>query len=126
MRVNEIRNDERGRHTTTHRELLRLPSGALVIDTPGMREVTLMDHREGLEEAFDDIRELALECRFTNCRHENEPGCAVKLAIEEDRLDEDRYEHYLLLKEEVKKAEEKRLEMEKRRLGRPGGRRRTR
>ncbi len=119
MRVNEIRNDERGRHTTTHRELIRLPNGALVIDTPGMREVTLMDHREGLEEAFDDIRELALECRFTDCRHENEPGCAVKLAIDDDRLDPDRLEHYVQLKAEVAQAEEKRIEMERKRQARP-------
>lgn len=115
MRVNEIRNDERGRHTTSHRELLRLPNGALVIDTPGMREVTLMDHAQGLEEAFEDIIALAERCRFNDCRHENEPDCAVQAAIEADELDEDRLEHYNLLRAEVKQAEEKRVEMERKR-----------
>lgn len=122
MRVNELRNDDRGRHTTTHRELIRLPGGALVIDTPGMREVTLMDHGEGLDETFDDIRDLAEQCRFSNCRHENEPGCAIKLAIEEDRLDEDRLDHYRILRQEVQEAEQKRVEMDRRRQSR-GGRR---
>ena len=119
MRVNEIRNDERGRHTTTHRELLRLPMGALVIDTPGMRELTLMENAEGVDEAFDDIISLAEDCKYSDCRHENEPGCAIRLAIEEDRLDEDRLDHYRILKAETKLAEEKRLEMEKRRQARP-------
>jgi len=123
LRVNEIRNDERGRHTTTHRELLRLPGGALVIDTPGMREVTLMDHAEGLDEAFEDIIELAETCRFTDCRHENEPDCAVQQAIADGLLDEDRLEHYRILKAEVELAEKKRLEKERRKQARPSGRR---
>ncbi len=114
LRVNEIRNDERGRHTTTHRELIRLAGGALVIDTPGMREVTLMDHREGLQEAFDDVVGLAAQCRFNDCRHENEPDCAVKLAISEDRLDEERLEHYLELRKEVQAAEDKKVQMQRR------------
>lgn len=123
LRVNEIRNDERGRHTTTHRELLRLPWGALVIDTPGMREVTLMDHSEGLDETFDDILELAAGCRFSDCRHENEPGCAIRDAIDNEELEEDRLDHYRILRAEVETAEKKRLEMARRRNTRNSSRR---
>ena len=82
--------DDRGRHTTTHRELISLPSGALVIDNPGVRELQLWaddDAAEGLERTFDDIRSLAETCRFRNCSHETEPGCAVRAAIEDGRLD---------------------------------------
>jgi ribosome biogenesis GTPase len=125
LRVNELRNDDRGRHTTTHRELIRLPGGALVIDTPGMREVTLMDHGEGLDEAFEDIQELSEQCKFSDCQHSNEPGCAIRQAIEDEKLDEDRLDHYRLLRKEVEEAEQKRLEMTRRRQSR-GGRRRTR
>ena len=122
QRVNELRNDERGRHTTTHRELLVLPGGSLVIDTPGMREVTLMDHAEGLDEAFDDIMALAAECRFTDCNHGNEPGCAVQAAIESGELDEDRLDHYRVLKAEVALAEAKRLEQQRKLQSRGAGR----
>jgi ribosome biogenesis GTPase len=123
LRVNEIRNDERGRHTTTHRELLALPTGALVIDTPGMREVQLLDHSTGVEDAFDDISGLAAECRFSNCQHNEEPGCAVKAAIENGTLDEDRLDHYHLLRNELKIAEQKRVEMERKKARHPRGRR---
>lgn len=119
LRVNEIRNDERGRHTTTHRELIRLPGGALVIDTPGMREVQLLDHEGGVEDAFEDITALAEKCRFTDCTHGNEPGCAVLQAINNEELDEDRLDHYRLLRDELKQAEAKRLEMERRAKSRP-------
>ena len=123
LRVNGLRNDDRGRHTTTHRELLRLPWDALVIDTPGMREVTLMDHNEGLEEAFEDLRELAEQCRFSDCQHNNEPGCAIQAAIESGDLDEDRLHHYRILKAEVETAEKKRLEIERRKNARKSPRR---
>ena len=79
--------DSRGRHTTTARELFCLPGGAMVIDTPGLRELQLWDAADGLSETFADIDELAAECRFRDCRHENEPGCAVQAALETGTLD---------------------------------------
>jgi ribosome biogenesis GTPase len=82
--------DSRGRHTTTSRELLRLPGGAMIIDTPGLRELQLWDAAEGISEAFADIGDLAAQCRFRDCRHENEPGCAVMAAIASGALDEAR------------------------------------
>lgn len=94
MKVAEIRWDGKGRHTTTHRELVRLPQGGWIIDTPGMREIQLWDAGEGLEAAFSDIAELAAECKFNDCRHETEPDCAVKLAVEEKVLDPQRLESY--------------------------------
>jgi ribosome biogenesis GTPase len=107
LRTNEVREDERGRHTTTTRELLMLPTGALVIDTPGMRELQLWEGAEGLEEAFADVMELAAACRFGNCRHENEPGCAVQTAIETGQLDEDRLDSYRVLSAEIAAANQK-------------------
>lgn len=90
--------DGRGRHTTTHRALLMLPSGACLIDTPGMRELKLTGE-ENLE-VFADIDELAAQCRFADCAHGNEPGCAVRAAIASGELDADRYRHYLKLRDE--------------------------
>ena len=78
--------DSRGRHTTTHRELMQLPKGGLVIDTPGMRELQLWDADEGLHVAFDEIETLARGCRFADCAHRSEPGCAVRGAVDEERL----------------------------------------
>ena len=86
MRVAAIRDDGRGRHTTSHRELLRLPGGALVLDTPGMRELQLWDAESGMSGAFADIEELAAQCRFADCGHESEPGCAVRGAVDAGRL----------------------------------------
>jgi ribosome biogenesis GTPase / thiamine phosphate phosphatase len=83
--------DERGRHTTTHRQLYGLPSGALVIDTPGMRELQLWADENEVGAAFPEIEELAASCRFRDCRHEGEPGCAVREALEAGSLDENRY-----------------------------------
>jgi len=79
--------DDRGRHTTTHRELVRLPGGALLLDSPGVREVGVADAEEGVERAFAEIADLALRCRFTDCRHGREPGCAVRGAVDRERLD---------------------------------------
>ena len=73
--------DSRGRHTTTHRELIVLPGGGVVIDTPGMREISLWDDTGGLQKAFDDIEAFARQCRFQDCTHESEPGCAVQAAL---------------------------------------------
>ena len=92
--------DDRGRHTSTHRQMVRLPGGALLIDTPGMRELQLWDVGEALDEAFDDIDALAAGCRFRDCRHRQEPGCAVKAAAAAGTLPEDRLEAYLKLQAE--------------------------
>ena len=92
--------DSKGRHTTTRRELILSPTGALVIDTPGMRELQLWDADDGLEEAFSDLLTVALRCRFTNCRHEDEPGCAVRPAIASGELSAARLEQYRKLKGE--------------------------
>jgi len=79
QRVNDIRQaDDRGKHTTTHRELIVLPNGGLIIDKPGMRELQLWGTDEGLSNAFDDIEELADDCFFNDCKHQLEPGCEVK------------------------------------------------
>ena len=89
--VREVREDDsRGRHTTTSRELFQLPSGTLLIDTPGMRSIGLWDADEGLDKAFTDIEALATQCRFADCSHEVEPGCAVIAAIEAGELSADR------------------------------------
>ena len=93
--------DDRGRHTTTHRQLITLSSGAVVMDTPGMREIGLWNAEEGLREAFGDIDELARGCRFRDCAHMTEPGCAVKQAIEEGVLEEKRLKNYHKLQREA-------------------------
>jgi ribosome biogenesis GTPase len=92
--------DERGRHTTTHRALIPLPSGACLIDTPGMRELKPTGE-EAVVESFADIEALAEQCRFRDCKHEREPGCAVRAAIESGTLAADRYAHFLKLRDEV-------------------------
>lgn len=89
-----LRNDDKGRHTTTHRELLMLPNGAAVIDTPGMRELGIWDASIGLSTAFSDIEELAARCRFGDCTHKNEPGCAVRSALQRGELSEERFLSY--------------------------------
>jgi ribosome biogenesis GTPase len=87
LRTAEVRpNDSRGRHTTTHRELIFLPGGGMVIDTPGMRELQLWQADEGVQVTFDEIETLARACRFHDCRHQNEPGCAVRAAVEAGQL----------------------------------------
>jgi ribosome biogenesis GTPase len=99
--VGEVRaKDSKGRHTTTRRELVLTPSGALVIDTPGMRELQLWGVDEGVDEAFADIRALALRCRFTNCTHASEPDCAVRAALACGALPRARFENYQKLKSE--------------------------
>jgi len=104
MAVREIREDDsRGRHTTTHRELFMLPCGAMVIDTPGMRELGMWDVSTGLGAAFADVEEiLARPCRFSDCKHESEPGCAVKTAIAGGELPAQRWESYRRLKREAR------------------------
>ncbi len=91
----------KGTHTTTHRELILLPEGGMIIDTPGMRELQLQDFDEGLDVTFEDIEQLATCCRFSDCGHDSEPGCAVIEAIEQGDLDPDRLQSYLKLKREI-------------------------
>jgi len=108
MEVKEIRNsDGRGKHTTTHRELVVLEDGGIVIDTPGMREIQLWNGREGIKESFEDIKSLAKQCKFTDCQHDSEPGCAVKAAIENGELAEERLESYRKLERELLYIERK-------------------
>jgi ribosome biogenesis GTPase len=102
MSTGEIReNDARGRHTTTHRELILLPSGPLVLDTPGMRELALMDAGEGVDAAFEEIEALSAACRFHDCGHTNEPGCAVRAALLAGELDPDRWASFQKLRAEL-------------------------
>ncbi|MEN6521546.1 MAG: ribosome small subunit-dependent GTPase A [Armatimonadota bacterium] len=100
--VQEVREaDSRGRHTTTRRQMFVLPSGGLVIDTPGMRELQLWDADEGLAGAFEDIENLARGCRFSDCSHNNEPGCKVRQALENGDLDSARFENYRKMLKEL-------------------------
>lgn len=102
LATGEVREgDDRGMHTTTHRELVRLPGGALLIDNPGIRELQLWNAREGVAESFEDVEEIAAQCRFRDCRHENEPGCAVRRAVDEGDLPESRLDNYLGLRKEL-------------------------
>jgi ribosome biogenesis GTPase / thiamine phosphate phosphatase len=100
--VREVReSDSRGRHTTTARELFVLPGGALLMDTPGLRELQLWDADDGISQTFGDIESRAARCRFGNCRHDGEPGCAVQAAIETGVLDAARLEHWRKLQREL-------------------------
>lgn len=98
----EVReDDDRGRHTTTHRELVVLPKGGIVIDTPGMREFHILDTSDGFGNTFEDIESLATRCKFNDCKHVSEPGCAVQKAIEEGTLPIERLNSYNKLKKEA-------------------------
>ncbi|MEW4287116.1 ribosome small subunit-dependent GTPase A [Rossellomorea marisflavi] len=102
QKTKEVRDsDDKGKHTTTHRELFLLDSGAALIDTPGMREIQILQGSEGLSTQFNDVEELARSCRFNDCSHGSEPGCAIRIAIEEGSLSEDRYLHYEKLQREI-------------------------
>ena len=94
MATNAVRWDGKGRHTTTHRQLIFLPTGGAIIDTPGMRELQLWDGDEGIEQSFSDIAEYAAQCKFNDCAHASEPGCAVRAALESGDLSHDRFESY--------------------------------
>ena len=95
--------DSSGRHTTSHRSLHLLPNGALLLDSPGMRELKIVDAEQGVTEIFNDVDDLATQCRFNDCRHEDEPGCAVRAAIESGELDERRLLNYRkLLREQAR------------------------
>lgn len=99
--------DDRGKHTTTHRELMLIPGGGLIIDTPGMRELQLWIGDEGLPETFADIETFAQQCRFRDCQHQREPGCAVQQALADGSLDESRFLNYQKLQKELKYIERK-------------------
>jgi ribosome biogenesis GTPase / thiamine phosphate phosphatase len=99
--------DSRGRHTTTHRELFELAGGGQLIDTPGIRALEVAGADEGVDTVFDDIADLALACRFSDCRHEGEPGCAVRSALEDGRLSHDRLASHRKLEREIAHAERK-------------------
>jgi ribosome biogenesis GTPase len=102
LKVTPVRDyDKKGRHTTSGRELILLPTGGMVIDTPGMRELGMWNNQEGLSKTFDDIEELARGCHFRDCKHQGEPGCAVQEAIDDGRLDAKRLQNYVKLKKEL-------------------------
>jgi ribosome biogenesis GTPase len=121
MATQEVREkDSRGRHTTVGRHLLPLPWGGCLIDSPGLRDLGLVDEK-AVDAAYDDIQALALLCKFSDCRHEAEPGCAVQAAIHDGRLDPERYEAYVKLNKETAAAA-KRLELGAERFQRERGR----
>ena len=109
MKTGAIRQkDGKGRHTTTTRQMIVLDCGATLIDTPGMREIGVADVDEGIQETFSDVEELACCCKFRDCSHGNEPGCAVRAAMEEGSLDRKRFLLYQgLMKESRKNAARK-------------------
>lgn len=105
MATQEIREDDaKGRHTTSHRQLVLLPGGGMILDTPGIREVGLVDAEEGVVAVFEDIEALAETCRFNDCGHTNEPGCAVRGALEDGTLDPDRWAAFQKLRDELAAA----------------------
>jgi len=120
MDVKEIREDDaRGRHTTTHREMFTLPCGAHIIDTPGMREIGMWENTEGalvssVSDVFSDVEEYLGTCKFSDCRHESEPGCAIKKAIEDGVFTQERWESYQKLQREALYAENKHAAMRER------------
>jgi ribosome biogenesis GTPase len=124
LKTRDVReSDSKGRHTTTHRELVRLPDGGLLIDTPGMRELQLWDANDAVSETFDEIEALAQGCHFTDCRHRDEPRCAVKAAVDEGRLSASRLESYLKLQDELAhlaRQQDERAQLEEKRRGRIG------
>lgn len=101
QKVSQTREDDKGRHTTTNRELVVLPAGGLIIDTPGMRELQLWNADAGLSQTFEDIENLERQCRFSNCQHQGEPGCAIEAALAAGTLDGERYNSFLKLRKEL-------------------------
>ncbi len=112
LEVQAIREeDDKGRHTTTHRQLVLLPSGGMIIDTPGMREFQLWEGAEGFHETFEDIEKIALSCRFKDCRHRSEPGCAINAVISNGTLSIERMESYIKLQKEMRYLEIKQSQL---------------
>lgn len=109
MKVSEIReNDAKGRHTTTHRQLLDLMDGVTIIDTPGIRELGMCDVESGIHDTFSDIAEITATCRFNNCHHETEPGCQIRAALEKGTLEMERWKLYQSLRKESELGKRKR------------------
>lgn len=108
LETGEISENERGRHTTTQRQLLPLPVGGALIDTPGMRELTLWAEAQDVDASFTDIEELAGSCRFLDCQHQGQPGCAIAAAVERGELDPARLESFFKLQREVQHLEQRR------------------
>lgn len=109
QQVNEISSHvNKGRHTTTQRELIVLESGGLIMDNPGMRELQLWGDESDLQGAFEDIEELARQCRFSDCEHDSEPGCAVKAALNDGQLDRGRFHSYIKLQKEFEYLDQRR------------------
>jgi len=123
-RTRDVRaSDSKGRHTTTHRELIPIPGGGLIIDTPGMRELQLWDAGDAMRQTFDDIEALAAACHFGDCRHRDEPRCAVKAAVADARLPASRLESYLKLQDELVRLaqlQDERALIEEKRRGKIG------
>jgi ribosome biogenesis GTPase len=103
----DVRSDGRGRHTTSHRELVTVPGGGIIIDTPGLRELQLWETDDGLDQAFIDVADLIAACRFSDCQHRTEPGCAVKAALADGSLSRERWESYQKLQRELARLERK-------------------
>ena len=124
QKTRDIReSDSKGRHTTSHRELVFLPNGGFLIDTPGLRELQLWDVGAAVRETFDDIEALGTGCRFTDCRHRDEPRCAVKAAVEHGQLAAARLESYLKLQDELgylARQQDERAQIEQKRRGKIG------
>jgi ribosome biogenesis GTPase / thiamine phosphate phosphatase len=107
FRIGDVRADGRGRHTTTHRELVPVPGGGVIVDTPGLRELQLWDAEVGLDQAFVDVADLVAQCRFSDCEHRTEPGCAVKAALADGSLPAERWDSYQKLQRELARLERK-------------------
>ena len=108
LKTQEIRDDDsKGRHTTTHRELVLLPGGGLILDTPGMRTLSLWEAEDGMEKMFGDIESLIKTCRFNDCKHEKEPGCAVREALRKGTIDMPKWQSWLKLQKEIRHLEAK-------------------
>jgi ribosome biogenesis GTPase len=102
LKTGEVREDDgRGRHTTTHRELVLLPEGGLILDTPGMRSLSLWEADAGMEAMFGDIEELVTQCHFFDCQHKREPGCAIRAALKNGTLERRRWESWSKLQKEM-------------------------
>lgn len=118
LRTSAVHASGQGRHTTSHRQLIRIPNAGLIIDTPGLREIQLWAGEDALGQTFSDIEELAVECRFNDCQHQQEPDCAVRVAIEDGSLDQRRFDSYRKLQRELRSIEvraDARLRLEERR-----------
>jgi ribosome biogenesis GTPase len=102
MRTRDVHASGEGRHMTSHRQLVQLPQGGMIIDTPGLREAQLWEGDSGLGEVFEDIELLALQCRFTNCSHDSEPGCAIKAALADGSLNAARFQSFVKLQRELR------------------------